>query len=150
MNKQMTAWQDLRFQAEGHGISPELSRSVNLLGALLGQVVHDQAGEPAYDRIERYRILAKDADWEAIRADLETCSIDELEWVIRSYTTFFHLVNKAEQEEIIRINRSRESEASIGTPARNRSGRWSRISRTKGSRAIRCWMSSAAWTSNPP
>lgn len=116
MNKQMTAWQDLRFQAEGHGISPELSRSVNLLGALLGQVVHDQAGEPAYDRIERYRILAKDADWEAIRADLETCSIDELEWVIRSYTTFFHLVNKAEQEEIIRINRSRESEASIGTP----------------------------------
>jgi phosphoenolpyruvate carboxylase len=116
MKNQMAVRKDFRFQAEGHGISPELSRSVNLLGALLGQVVHDQAGEPVFDRIERYRILAKDADWESIRADLKTCTIDELEWVIRSYTTFFHLVNKAEQEEIIRINRSRESAASIDTP----------------------------------
>lgn len=112
----MKQWKGLQIQAEGDGISPELSRSVNLLGALLGHVIRDQAGKPVFDRVERYRSAAKRQDWEAIAADLKTCTVAELEWVIRAYTTFFHLVNKAEQEEIVRINRVRESEANVEKP----------------------------------
>lgn len=112
----MKQWKGLQIQAEGEGISPELSRTVNLLGALLGQVVRDQAGKPTYDRIERYRREAKRSNWDAIAADLKTRTVEEIEWVIRAYTTFFHLVNKAEQEEIIRINHSREATSDADHP----------------------------------
>lgn len=89
---------------------------MNLLGALLGQVVRDQAGKAVFDRVERLRKRAKQADWDAIAAELKSCTHEELEWLIRAYTTFFHLVNKAEQEEIVRINRVRESEADVEKP----------------------------------
>src|SRR5690606_34725467 len=34
-------------------------------------------------------------------------SQDEIVWLLRAYSAFFHLVNQAEQQEIIRINRER-------------------------------------------
>jgi len=111
----MKQWKGLNIQAEGEGISPELSRLVNLLGTLLGQVVLDQAGKEVYDRVESVRSRCKkaymtdSADLHGqVAKDLSVLSLNDIEWIVRSFTTFFHLINKAEQEEIIRINRLRE------------------------------------------
>jgi phosphoenolpyruvate carboxylase len=51
-----------------------------------------------------------------VASDLSKLSTVQLEWLVRSFTTFFHLINKAEQEEIIRINRDRETMADVGNP----------------------------------
>ncbi|MEN9839988.1 MAG: hypothetical protein RL177_1467, partial [Bacteroidota bacterium] len=119
----MKHWKGLQIQAEGEGISPELSRLVNLLGSLLGQVVRDQAGKEVFDWVESVRNRCKqaysqtDTDIHAsVASDLSKLSTVQLEWLVRSFTTFFHLINKAEQEEIIRINRDREKMADVANP----------------------------------
>lgn len=119
----MKHWKGLQIQAEGEGISPELSRLVNLLGSLLGQVVRDQAGKEVFDWVESVRHRCKQAYLEPmsdihaqVAEDLSRLSNSHLEWLVRSYTTFFHLINKAEQEEIIRINREREKRSDAANP----------------------------------
>ncbi len=115
--------QGLNVEAEGTGISRPLSRQVNLLGFLLGQAVEQQAGEGMLRLIEELRLSCKRAAQEndpALR-DRTAQRISELEgdeilWLLRSYTAFFHLVNKAEQEEIIRINRERARESTPDSP----------------------------------
>ncbi len=37
-------------------------------------------------------------------------------WLVRAFTSFFHLVNKAEQREIVRINRERERNSTAAQP----------------------------------
>ncbi len=119
----MKQWKGLQIQAEGEGISPELSRLVNLLGSLLGQVIRDQAGKEVFDWIESVRTRCKQAYstddsglHESVAKDLAALSTSQLEWLVRAFTTFFHLINKAEQEEIIRINRDREKAADEQNP----------------------------------
>ncbi len=100
--------------AEDDGISEPLSRQVNLLGTLLGQATREQMGDEAFARVERLRLLCKAADRAddagkrdeaaALIADLD---YDDLVDLLHVYTAFFHLVNQAEQQEIIRINRAR-------------------------------------------
>ena len=47
---------------------------------------------------------------------LTGASLDNLIWILRTYTSFFHLVNQSEKQEIIRINRERASRATIDSP----------------------------------
>jgi phosphoenolpyruvate carboxylase len=123
----MPPWEGIVVVAEGSGISEPLSRQVNLVGQLIGQAVIDLAGRPAFERIERLRGLCKDsaaADDEAAAETLldqaagEIASLDddEIRWLLRAFTSFFHLVNKAEQLEIARINRDRASAATRDEP----------------------------------
>lgn len=101
-----------------------LSRQVNMLGKLLGRAVHEVVGETSFQHAERLRTLCKavylDGDsrhWEQARAEISALSLEEILWLVRAFTTYFHLVNKAEQREIARINRGRER---TGTPAQPR------------------------------
>lgn len=99
-------------EPEGSGISEPLSRQVNLLGGLLGRVVKERFGAETFDLVERLRFLCRDADADPSRHDEAAAIIageplGRLEDVLRAFTTFFHLVNKAEQLEIVRINRER-------------------------------------------
>ncbi|MFB3133681.1 MAG: phosphoenolpyruvate carboxylase, partial [Rhodothermales bacterium] len=110
----MRRWQGLDVKAEGTGISEPLSEQVNLLGAMLGHVIREQAGEAMLALVEELRGLCKRAlnedrpDLrEAARERIAGLSLDEMVWLLRAYTAFFHLVNKSEQQEIIRINRER-------------------------------------------
>lgn len=117
----MNRWRGLRVEAEGTGISLELSRQINLLGEMLGQVVRDEAGERVFELVEELRLLCKTAAAEdrpeprrraaEIVATLEPTEID---WLLRAFTVFFHLANLAEQQEIVRINRERADRPAEG------------------------------------
>ena len=114
----MTRWDGLDLETEGTGISEPLSRQVNLLGSMLGHVTREQIGDELFDRVEELRVLCKRADREndpelRREASDRIAELDEdtIVQLLHVYTTFFHLVNQAEQQEIIRINRDRARRA---------------------------------------
>lgn len=116
-------WHGLQVEAEGTGISASLSKQVNLLGALLGQAIRDHAGDDLLALVERLRLLCKEAgtngsgeQHQAARELIQGLSHEQILWLLRAYTAFFHLVNKAEQQEIIRINRKRARHSSPERP----------------------------------
>ena len=110
----MLRWDGLDLETEGTGISEPLSRQVNLLGSMLGQVTREQIGEELFEAVEALRLLCKRAEQEddpSLRAEAadRIAALDDeaITQLLHVYTTFFHLVNQAEQQEIIRINRER-------------------------------------------
>jgi phosphoenolpyruvate carboxylase len=119
----MNRWQGLHIESEGTGISRALSEQVNLLGEMLGHAIREQAGERVFGLVEELRLLCKrataDGDLgargraEEIIAGLD---LDQIDWILRSYTAFFHLANQAERQEIVRINRERAHGAEGGKP----------------------------------
>ena len=111
----------LVVEAEGSGISAPLSRHVNLLGALLGRALRERYGDDTFDLVERLRHLCREAEADPARHDEAAAlvggqDLPTLVALLRSFTTFFHLVNKAEQLEILRINRERARSAEAGRP----------------------------------
>ncbi|HEY0672166.1 MAG TPA: phosphoenolpyruvate carboxylase [Longimicrobiales bacterium] len=104
----------LEIDAEGTGISRPLSEQVNLLGGLLGRIVARQGGDQILDLVEELRLLCKRAaaeDNEVLRdqaeARIAALDIEQLRWLLQAFSGFFHLVNQAEKEEILRVNRER-------------------------------------------
>ncbi|MBX2819514.1 MAG: phosphoenolpyruvate carboxylase [Rhodothermaceae bacterium] len=119
MNKEV----GLQNAAEGTGITPELSEHVNLLGSLLGQVISDQYGPDMLELVETLRKNCKKASLEnndALRKEVAqqigTLELDTIVTLLKAYTDFFHLVNQAEQQEIIRINRQRAIDSTTDSP----------------------------------
>ncbi|HEY7828633.1 MAG TPA: phosphoenolpyruvate carboxylase, partial [Candidatus Limnocylindrales bacterium] len=122
-------------QAEPAGIGTAgardpLAREVKLLGALLGQVIAEQAGEPVLARIEAIRARAKAGrrTGEAgalvgpaaaapltVIEDLEALDLATIESIIRAFGLYFQVINVAEERERVRTLRRRER-ASHGTP----------------------------------
>lgn len=110
----MNSWQGLSFEAQGTGISVPLSEQINLLGGLLGRVIEAQASPEILGLVEELRRLTKQAitQQESHLRDqvierIKGLGLQEIEWLLRAFTTFFYLVNQSEQQEIIRINRER-------------------------------------------
>ena len=110
---------------ETTGITVPLSEDVNLLGDLLGAAIRNAAGDDVFRRVEELRQLCKRAAEEndpALRdeaaARIASLEDDELAWLLRSYSAFFHLVNQAEKREILRVNRERSHAEADGGPAR--------------------------------
>jgi phosphoenolpyruvate carboxylase len=86
-----------------------LAREVRLLGALLGQVLAEQEGAPALELVERVRertIALRRGGDPAVRAalDAELASLDthEIAILARAFSTYFRLVNLAEEKERVR------------------------------------------------
>ena len=99
---------------EGTGISRPLSRTINVLGDLLGQTLRQQAGRESFDLVEQLRVACKRAaSTNDVQPRLEAAEriamldFEHILWLLRAYTAFFHLVNRSEQVEIVRINRTR-------------------------------------------
>src|ERR1700730_4822336 len=113
-------------QAEPRGIGTAgardpIAREVKLLGALLGQVIVEQAGPELLDLVERVRartIALRREDDPAERASLS----DELEGLdlartgdlVRSFSLYFQLVNLAEERHRVRTLRRRGRAAGDG------------------------------------
>jgi phosphoenolpyruvate carboxylase len=86
-----------------------LVEDIRLLGRILGDVIREQEGVPAFELIERIRKLSvafrRDADHEADRALktlLKSLSGEQTVSVIRAFTYFSHLANLAEDRHHIR------------------------------------------------
>jgi phosphoenolpyruvate carboxylase len=97
-----------------------LRAQVKLLGALLGQVLQEIAGHDVYQAVEKLRQGFVDLHQEesaAKRADLmvliESLPADQLEQVIRAFSTYFSLVNIAEESHAHR-NRRRQMAMAAG------------------------------------
>jgi phosphoenolpyruvate carboxylase len=113
----------IRVEAERTGVSPQLSKQVNMLGELLGHAIQAQLGTEIFEKVEKLRkwcIAAyregNEASREKALAFIRELSPDEILWILRSYTAFFRLVNNAEQHEIARINHERECFATKDKP----------------------------------
>jgi phosphoenolpyruvate carboxylase len=95
-----------------------LSELIHLLGDTLGQTIREQAGEDAFALVERARELAKTARGRGAEADraaqalaelVATSDLPDLLILIKAFTTYFGLVNLAEQHERLRVLREREA-----------------------------------------
>jgi phosphoenolpyruvate carboxylase len=91
-----------------------------LLGRLLGEVIRDQAGEAALERVERIRQAAVGLHRDnAGKAELErllnALDLDQTVEVVRAFSFFSHLLNIAEDEQ---QHRRRRAHAQAGSPRR--------------------------------
>lgn len=91
-----------------------LSRNVDLLGNLLGRVLAQRGGERVLMLVEELRLLCKRAaaehdDTLLDQAEQRIAGLDEatIRWLLQAYSGYFHLVNQAERQEILRINHER-------------------------------------------
>lgn len=97
-----------------------LSRDVNALGRLLGEVLREQEGERGFALVEDYRARTKElraaaaanADFgragEELLERTARLSLDEARLLVRAFTSYFHLVNLAEERHRLRVLRRRE------------------------------------------
>src|SRR5689334_18277247 len=116
--KRMTA-----LQRQTNGDRDRLSTTIHYLGDLLGDVIREQAGAAAFDLEERMRGLAKDlraidpsqpdsakrrdalqAEIQRLVADMPS---DQMRDLIRSFSTYFALVNLSEQLQRVWVLRER-------------------------------------------
>ena len=95
-----------------------LSDDIHLLGDILGHVIRRQAGIEIFELEERIRALSKTRrleDDETIDTRLAyvvgRLEPEEAELVARSFTTYFELVNLAEEQHRVRVLRERERAA---------------------------------------
>ncbi len=103
------------------GARDPLAVEVRLLGALLGQVIVEQAGEALYELVERLRKSAialrhsDDPDERArLEAELDGLDLGATEAVISAFSLYFQLVNLAEARGRVRALRRRERAARDG------------------------------------
>ncbi len=103
------------------GARDPLALEVRLLGALLGQVIAEQAGQPVFELVERLRRAAIDlrrGDDPALRgrveAELDGLDLGAVEAVISAFSLYFQLVNLAEARGRVRALRRRERSARDG------------------------------------
>jgi phosphoenolpyruvate carboxylase len=101
-----------------------LAREVRFLGALLGQVIAEQAGPELFALVERIRrrtIALRRGDREAqfepdlersrLGAEIASLDLDRAAAVAKAFTLYFQLVNLAEERQRIRMLRSRARRA---------------------------------------
>ncbi len=95
-----------------------LRRDVRLLGNILGHVLRQQEGDTLFQQEERIRLMAKEwratnnADtFEALAEMCESLDQEQVYPILKAFTTYFHLVNLAEEHHRVRVLRQRESES---------------------------------------
>ena len=94
-----------------------LSEQIHRLGDLLGETIVEQEGQPLFDLVEEVRGLAKahragDAESGArLLARIESLPLPEARGVVKAFSSYFSLVNLAEEQERVRILRQRAHEA---------------------------------------
>ena len=96
-----------------------LSEQIHRLGDLLGETLIEQEGQELFDLVEEVRGLAKAhraGDRESgvrLLERIESLPLPEARGVVKAFSTYFALVNLAEEQERVRVlqRRSREARA---------------------------------------
>jgi phosphoenolpyruvate carboxylase len=93
----------------------ELSAAIHLLGDVLGEVISELESPDLFAIEERIRIAAKDrrvgnaAAAKQLEAEVEALDVDAARAVAAAFTTYFDLVNLAEEYQRVHQLRERES-----------------------------------------
>ncbi len=101
----------------------DVEQDVHDLGAVLGEVLAEQASTADFETVEAVReaaIAARDGDEAAadrLESRLAGLDLEEVETVTRAFTTYFELVNLAEERERVRTIRERGERAADGIVA---------------------------------
>ena len=137
------------------GARDPLAVEVRLLGALLGQVISEQAGPELFatvERIRRHTIALRRADdpveRERLDEALRALDLGAAEAVIGAFALYFGLVNLAEARGRVRALRRRERAARDGILDDSVGGRGRRTAAT-GLDAMPSWTSSSAASPSP-
>ena len=105
--------------ARSAGLTDVHARRVARVERLVLRVARERYGgataDLASDWLARVRADGP-AAFDGLAAQMEGESVDTLSDVLRTLTAYFHLVNKAEQIEIVRVNRERERAATPEAP----------------------------------
>ncbi|HET7726856.1 MAG TPA: phosphoenolpyruvate carboxylase [Candidatus Limnocylindrales bacterium] len=109
------------------GARDPIAREVRLLGALLGQVIAEQAGPELFALVERVRrhaiairrgglesIEEREQERERLAAEIAGIGLDEAEGLARAFGLYFQLVNLAEERQRVRTLRRRARHAPGG------------------------------------
>ncbi len=91
-----------------------LRDDVRTLGALVGDVLREQCGEPFFQLVERARRAAIGSADDELQAMLRGLPAREAETLIRAFATYFEVVNLAER--IHRIRRRRDYLRGVSDP----------------------------------
>ncbi|AWB26890.1 phosphoenolpyruvate carboxylase [Halococcoides cellulosivorans] len=98
-----------------------IGQDVRDLGELLGEIIATQSGGDAFELVERIRSAAVDYrsgeadDREALHNALDRLSPDEADVVARAFTTYFELINLAEERERVRQLRQASQDGTLDT-----------------------------------
>jgi phosphoenolpyruvate carboxylase len=91
-----------------------LNEDVDLLGTILGQVIEERAGRATFELVEGLRqqckqaqLLGDDGLRDEAAARIAGLGTETMRWLLQAFGVYFHLVNQAEKQEIVRVNRSR-------------------------------------------
>src|SRR5262245_53217218 len=95
----------------------QLSADIRLLGNLLGEIIREQHGDAAFDLVERIRTQARSrreyatdaAPTLALAATMDALSLDEHRVLIKAFSSYFQLINIAEDQQRVRVLRQRET-----------------------------------------
>ena len=105
--------------ARSAGLTDAHARRVALVERLVLRVARERYGDAPADLVERWLGRVRDEGaraFDAVAAEVEGEPVERLAAVLRTLTAYFHLVNKAEQVEIVRVNRERERTATAERP----------------------------------
>lgn len=104
---------------EWNAMSPHdrtIQRDVRELGELLGEVLTDQTSDQAFETVESCRRAAIDyrsgnlESRESLISRLERLSPHQQRIIARAFTTYFELINLAEERERVRTLRTASNE----------------------------------------
>lgn len=107
---------DLTRIASDAGLSDSLSRRVARVEHHLRRVARERYGASAADLLSEALAEARDGNLDAVSEMLKAASLEEATALLRTLTAAFHLINKAEQLEIVRVNRERAQAATAEAP----------------------------------
>jgi phosphoenolpyruvate carboxylase len=97
-----------------------LSEQIHQLGDLLGETLIEQEGRALFDLVEEIRGLAKahrSGDVESgsrLLQRIESLPLAEARGVVKAFSSYFALVNLAEEQERVRVLRRRAHDAGAG------------------------------------
>ena len=99
-------------------LASALSEDIHLLGDLLGQVIREQHGQEAFDLEEQVRQLTKarragDPEAAQLTKQIEGLDLPALNVLINAFSSYFQLINIAEDQQRIRVLRERERDGRL-------------------------------------
>ncbi|WP_123534321.1 phosphoenolpyruvate carboxylase [Halosimplex salinum] len=103
----------------------EVNQDVRELGELLGEIIVEQSSESAFDIVEQIRTAAvayrrgDAADRTEIHETLDGLSAEEQDVVARAFTTYFELINLAEERQRVREIREGSHEGTLEDSVRD-------------------------------